>query len=540
VKKFMLVFLIMALVIPATAALAQEQEPVSGGTFHRGMVISPRGMFNPILYTETYDAEVITAVYDSLVTANRELEIVPQIAKDWEFSEDGLELTFYLREGVKFHDGVELTAEDVKFTFKTILHPHYSGVRYGDFAVLKGAEAYNAEEVDYVEGIEIIDDYTIRFTTERVHAPLLSEFTYGILPSHILGDVPVAELEAHEFNQNPIGAGPFKFNEFRPDQHVVLDAFEDYYQEGPYLDRMVYQIVDDEARPVYLRQGRLDFVGISSEQIDMVQALDFVDVFDYEALGYSYICFNLRQERFDDNRVRQAVAYGFDRQTVVDIIYDGYSKVANAPMPTVSWAFTDEGINEYPYNPDRAIELMEEAGWERGADGVWEKEDMRMEFEFLYTEATRAQEQSMILFQQNMEDIGFKVNLRPMEFSAAVDRIDAREFDAFTLGWSLGVDPDPYGIWHSTSLWNDAGWVNERSDELIEKGRQTVDQEERAEIYAEWQRLMNEELPNVFFTYSVSVAAANERLMGIDRDPGPQGLFWTEILHELWIPADRQ
>ena len=146
----------------------------------------------------------------------------------------------------------------------------------------------------------------------------------------------------------------------------------------------------------------------------------------------------------------------------------------------------------------------------------------------------------MMLFQQNMEDIGFKVHLRPMEFSAAVDRIDAREFDAFTLGWSLGVDPDPHGIWHSTSVWNDAGWVNERSDELIEKGRTTVDQDERAEIYAEWQRLMNEELPNVFFTYTVNVAAMNERVQGVDRDPGPQGLFWSEILNQLWIPAERQ
>ncbi len=538
-KKLVLVLLIMALVLPATAAIAQE-EPEKGGTFHRGMVISPRGMFNPILYTEAYDADVIVAVFDSLVTVNRELEIVPQIAESWEFSEDGRTLTFYLKEGVKFHDGVELTAEDVKYTFKTIMHPHYTGVRFGDFALVKGAEAYKEGEVDYVEGIEIIDDYTISFTTEEVYAPFLNEFTYGILPSHILEDVPVAELEAHDFNQNPIGAGPFKFVEFRPDQYVVLDGFEDYHQEGPYLDRMVYHILDDEARPVWLRQGRIDYVGISSEQVPMVEALDFVDVFDYEALSYTYICFNLRQERFDDPRIRQAVAYGYDRQTVKDIILDGYGVIANAPMPTASWAYTDEGINEYPFNPDRSIELMEEAGWERGADGVWEKDDMRMEFEFIYTEATRAQEQMMMLFQQNMEDIGFKVHLRPMEFSAAVDRIDAREFDAFTLGWSLGVDPDPYGIWHSTSMWNDAGWVNERSDELIETGRTTVDMDERAEIYAEWQRLMNEELPNVFLMYSVSIVAANERLKGIDDDPGAQGIFWTEILHKLWIPADRQ
>lgn len=292
---------------------------------------------------------------------------------------------------------------------------------------------------------------------------------------------------------------------------------------------------------MHLRQGRIDYVTISSEQYPMVEQLDFVDVYEYEALGYDYFCFNLRQERFQDELVRQALWYGYDQQTVVDVIYDGLAIPAYAPMPTASWAYAGDELNDYAYNPDRAIELFEEAGWERGADGIWEKDDMRMEFEFLFSDATRQIEQNMLLFQQNMEDIGVDVDLRPMEFAAAVDRIDAREFDMFALGWNLGVDPDPYTIWHSTSVWNDAGWVNERSDELIEAGRRTTDFEERQEIYAEWQQIVNKEVPNIFNTYDIAIAAANERIRGLDReDPTSQGIIYPLLYNQIWIPADQQ
>ena len=141
----------------------------------------------------------------------------------------------------------------------------------------------------------------------------------------------------------------------------------------------------------------------------------------YEELSYNYICFNLRQPRFADPIVRQAITYGFDRETYVEILREGFGIVANAPIPLASWAYTNEGINEYPYNPELAAQMLADAGWKPGPDGVLEKDDMRLEFEFLVPEGSRVQEQMALLFQQNMEDIGIKVNLVFMEFSAAVD-----------------------------------------------------------------------------------------------------------------------
>lgn len=527
--------LVLAVLLTVSSAVF-AQGPVQGGTFRYGITTNPRGMFNPILYTEVYDGLIINQVYDGLIRIDRNLQPQPEIAKSWEISEDGRSITFYLHENVTFHDGTPLTAKDVAFTYKTILHPHYTGVRYGSFSELVGAKEYKAGKIDDVPGIEVIDDYTIRFTTNKPHAPLLSSFTYGILPSHLLEDIPVAELETAAFNRHPIGSGPFVFEEFKTDQHVILRANENYFQGRPNIDTLVFQKIASDAVPIWLQQGRVDYVEIAPEQYPEVDAIDFIDIYVYEALSYSYISFNLRQERMADRRVRQAMAYGFDRDTYVDVILEGFGIKANAPMPKASWAYTDEGINTYDYNPELAKKLLDEAGWKVGRDGVRQKDGMRLEFELLVPEGSRTTEQMALLFQQNMADIGIKINLMFMEFNAAVDRVDAREFDMFTMGWSLSVDPDPHGIWHSTSPWNDPGFYNQRSDELIEMGRAETDIEKRKEIYAEWQQLINHELPYIFLNYSVTISAVSDKVQGIDTEPGPLGpLEGGERLRTLWL-----
>ncbi|NLV91112.1 MAG: peptide ABC transporter [Firmicutes bacterium] len=531
--------LLLAVIFAVSSMAFAAEGPVQGGTFRYGITTNPRGMFNPILNTEVYDRYIVDQVFDGLIEIDRNLIPQPCVAKSWEISEDSRSITFYLHEGITFHDGAPLTARDVEYTYKTILHPHYTGVRYGDFRVLVGAEAYKNGESDEVPGIEVIDDYTIRFNTEKPHAPLLTSFGYGIMPAHLLADIPVGELETADFNSHPIGSGPFVFQEFKTDQHVILTANDNYFRGRPNIDTLVFQKIATDAVPIWIQQGRVDFVEIAPEQYPEVDAIDFVDLYVYEALSYNYIAFNLRQERMADVRVRQAMTYGFDRDTYVEVIREGFAIKANAPMPQASWAFTDEGINSYDYNPELARKMLAEAGWKPGRDGILQKDGMRLELELLVPEGSRANEQMALLFQQNMADLGIKINLVFMEFNAAVDRVDAREFDMFTMGWSLSVDPDPYGIWHSSSVWNDPGFFNERSDELIEMGREETDPEKRKEIYAEWQRVINYELPDIFLSYGVVIGAIHERVQGIDENPGPLGpLEGGLLLRSLWLSPE--
>mgnify|MGYP000870028062 FL=1 len=504
-------FIVLLLVVGFSVVVTAQGIPIQGGTFRYGITINPRGMFNPILSTEVYDGLINDVVYDGLIAIDAKLQPQPKLAKAWEISQDGLEITFYLHEDATFHDGAPLTTKDVAYTYMTILHPDYTGVRYGTFSMLVGAKEYKEGNATEVPGIEIIDDYTIKFTTIRPHAPLLSSFTYGILPAHVLADIPVGELESATFNLHPIGSGPFKFVEFLTDQHVILEANQEYFLGKPNIETLVYQKVAQDAIPIYLQQNRVDFVEISPEHFPQVSTMSGIDVYVYEALSYNYIAFNLRQERFADPTVRQAITYGFDRQLYVDVIREGFGVVANAPMPTASWAYTTEGIDEYKYNPELAAEMLAMAGWAPGPDGILQKDGQRLEFEFLVPDTDRLTEQMALLFQQNMDDLGIKVDLMFMEFSAAVDRVDAREFDLFTMGWSLSVDPDPHSIWHSTSLWNDPGFFNDESDRLIEDGRTQTDINTRKEIYARWQQLINRELPSMFLNYGVTLGALNEQ-----------------------------
>ncbi len=536
-KKIVISWLVLSLFLFPLALSAAASEPIQGGTFRYGLTVNPRGMFNPILATEQYDTMINDVVYDRLLYIDENLEPQPQLAERWEISEDGLSITFYLKQGVLFHDGVEMTARDVEYTYKTMLHPRYTGVRFGNFRVLDGAEEYRDGERDDVPGIEVIDDYTIRFSTNQPHAPLLVQFIYGILPSHLYRDIPIGELEQAAANRHPIGTGPFEFVEFRTDRHVMLDAFDDYHGGRPNIDQLVYQRVADDAMPIYLRQNRVDFVPIRPEQYPEVARMDDINLYIYEALSYSYIAFNLRQERLADTAVRQAMKAGFDRDTYVEIIMEGFAIKANAPVPQASWAFTGEGINSYEYDPELAAQMLADAGWAPGSDGILEKDGMRLQLDFLVPEGTRTTEQMALLFQQNMGDLGIQIDLTFMEFTAAVDRVDAREFDLFTMAWGLAVDPDPYPIWHSTSPWNDPGFEHARSDELIELGRATMAQSERAEIYREWQQVINQELPYIFLNYAVVIGAMNERVQGYDRDPGPLGpLVGRHLLREIWLP----
>ncbi|NMB20838.1 MAG: hypothetical protein GX979_08220, partial [Firmicutes bacterium] len=284
-KKQLVLVLLLVLIVSVT--VTAQETPLQGGTFRYGTTVNPRGMFNPILYTEQYDAYVIEVVYDGLIEIDAKLQPQPKVANAWEISGDGLEITFYLHEGIKFHDGVELTAKDVAYTYMTILHPDYTGVRFSTFNMLKGAKEYKEGTADTVPGIEIIDDYTIKFSTERPHAPLLSSFGYGILPSHLLAHIPVAELETAAFNLNPIGSGPFKFVEFLTDQHVTLAANEDYFFGRPNIDTLVYQKVSQDTIPIFLQQNRIDFIEIPPDQFAQVSELDHIDTYIYEALSYS-------------------------------------------------------------------------------------------------------------------------------------------------------------------------------------------------------------------------------------------------------------
>jgi len=493
----------------------EDEIPAVGGEITYGMTGEPV-ILNPLLATDSPSSWVNNRVYAGLVRADENLQLEPYVAKNWEYSEDGLEWTFFLRDDVYFHDGEQLTADDVVYTYESILHPEYTGAR---------ASLYSAIDEVVAEG-----EHTVQFILDEPFVPLLSNLTIGILPSHLFEDTPVAEMRELNVNIEPIGAGPYMFKEWDSGQRIILERNPDFFLDGPYIEQVrVRMYGDEQVMLASLEAGDIDLLGsIPPDDVDRMMD-EYADRFEFHHLqdnGYSYLGLKQTDPVLEDVRVRQALLYGMDRQGMVDNILNGQGTVMNANIPPFSWAH-NEDLNPYEYDPDTAVELLEEAGWtEIDSDGIRRNEEGgRLEIQVVTSTGNTLREDTLLIAQQELADIG--VDLQPdfYEWSVLLNQyLDVAQFQAYILGWSLGLDPDCYIYFHSSEGvnedgnlvgYNDVEYSNPEVDELLERGRTTFDEEERAEIYGEIQEILNEELPYLFMFSRDIVSAVSRDIRGM-------------------------
>ncbi len=523
---------------------------------------------NPIFVADTASSFISYKVHEGLVQINNKLEIVPLLAEKWDVTNDGKTWTFTLKKGVKWHDGEPFTANDVAFTYFSIMHPRYSGTRQSNYDKLVGykeaKEKYTAIKKDEEEGkitaeaadaaleeafaefkaaggIKVIDDYTIQFNLVEPFAPFLSNLTMGIIPEHILKDVPVAKMKEHETNRKPIGTGPYKFVEWKKGDSIILEANKDYHGGEVYIDQLIYKVIPDQnAIAVALETGEVDVGPITPELFDRFKDKDGLKLYEYQTLSYTYMGYNLRNPLFQDKRVRQAITHAIDRKAIVDAILMGHGTVANSHGAPIHWAYNPD-VPVFDYNPAKAKELLAEAGWKPGPDGILEKDGVKFKFT-LQTNQNKIREQVATIIQQQLKEVGIAVEPKIVEWSTFVSKsLLGQDFEAVIVGWSLGTDPDAYSIWHSSQTgkgkFNFVGFKNKRVDELIEQGRVTVDQAKRKEIYGEFQKILAEEQPYTFLFFGNTIMVAKDKFRG-PIEGGPAGLLWN--VHQWWIPKDMQ
>ncbi|WP_339275820.1 ABC transporter substrate-binding protein [Paenibacillus sp. FSL W8-0426] len=480
----------------------------------------PSGAFTPYFHQSGYDGNVASLLFASLVTVDQQGLPVADLAESWDVSDDQLTYTFHLRPDSKFSDGSPLTSEDVAFTW-TILHDKAYDGGFDIFSThVKGGQAYTDGKADHIEGIKIIDPLTISVTLEQPNATALLTLGSEVLSKAYYGkEYKFGQLDyIKQLHAAPVGNGPYKLDKFLPGQEVRFIANEYYYKGKPKAERFIYKTSEGDTWQ-FIETGEIDFAAFTAtqENIDKLKSLPYLNLLPYTPSTYGYLQLNLEHEQLKEKEVRQAITYGLDRQSIYVDANHGAGAVANIPASPISWSYTEDGINPYAYDPDKANQLLDEAGWVRGADGIREKNGTKLSLHFLGTKSP-ATDVFIAVAKENFEAIGIQFQPEVFaDFNALVSKVEGGDYDMASFSTPMLTDPSE-GVYQFVDG-EIKGYDNPKVKELYQKGLATTDIEERKQVYKELYQLLNDELPVIFTSYRKTVYAYNGRIEGLSVSP---------------------
>jgi len=506
-----------------------SEQPSYGDALIAGSIGEPSVLI-PMLAGDSASHDVAGLIFNGLVKYDTDLSVIGDLAESWDISPDGLVITFHLKKGVTWTDGVEFTADDVMFGYKTIIDEKTPTPYKEDYLQVKKAE--------------VLDKYTFRATYEKPFAPAL--MTWGslvVLPEHLLKGKDIAKSD---LARSPIGTGPYILKKWTPGQELVLDSNRTYFEGRPYINSYVYKIIPDPSTMfLELQAGSVDMMGLTPIQFTKQTNTDYFKTefqkFRYPVPSYTYLGFNLKHPWFQDKRVRQAIAYAVDKNEIIDVVLFGLGRPATGPYVPGTWYYNPD-VKRYDYNVEKARELLKEAGWEdTDGDGIVDRDKKPFEFTILTNMGNSLRENTATIIQWRLRKIGIRVRIRLLEWSTFINEfIDKRSFEAVILGWSLGFEPDQYDIWHSSKTkekeFNFVSYHNPEVDDLLERGRRTFDIEKRKKAYFRIQEILADELPYIFLYVPDATPIVSSRFKGIK--PTTIGISYN--LNKWYVPGPLQ
>jgi len=433
----------------------------------------------------------------------------PLLAESWEMLEGGKVWIFHLRQEVKWHDGVPFTAKDVVFSFNAYANPRAGSRWTSKVADILGYDEFQAGEADHLVGVEALDDYTVRIELkEPMPLWIKVKQTYVVmLPEHILGNVPPEQWRGHSYWAHRVGTGPFKWVEYVPDQYIKLERNEDYFLGAPKIKYLIYRFYTDAASAVAaLENGEIDTTAYETTLIglDEVERLDSIPGIDIVVMSKgmpNFLRLNLKKSEWADVRVRQAIRYAIDVDTIVDTVFAGYGKPAYTVFPQ-EWAIPD-GLNKYEYNPDKARALLEEAGY-----------DFNRKIELLFHYKDAVTRRALLAVQQYLAQVGINVELRLTDAATLHALQETGNWDMGYFGFGMGVDPALAEQLLKCGTIESGGYCNPAVEALFAKGVQYTERDERVPYYHAIARIANQELPQIWLWYAVRPLGFNRRVVG--------------------------
>lgn len=495
-------------------------EPKIGGEYKEGILGQPR-YINPVLaQTNDVDRDLVQLVYSSLFKYDNQGNLIPDLAKEYSLGEDGLTYNVSLKRNVHWHNGEQFSADDVIFTIRTIQDPEYNSPLRN---IWQGVE------------IEKVDEFTVLFRLNNIYAPFLHNLTVGILPKHLWAGISGQNFPLAEYNLKPIGSGPYKFKEYVKNKDGKIESIklvrnENFYLlfenriQSPFIKNIILKFYSNQTNLTDAYQKR-QIDGLSSlSTANQSEIKNNLNIYEIKLPIYYAVFFNQTESKALANKtVRLALAYATDKEEIINKVLNGKGTRVDSPL-LPNWPNYTAETNIYDFAIEHAKNILEADSWiDSDNDGIREKgegeEEIRLEISLLATNWSEIK-QTAELIKEQWEKIGVKVNLEIVDAAnIQKDYIRPREYQAILFGEVLSADPDPFAFWHSSQKkdpgLNLALYQNKDVDELLQDARQTLDQETREGKYAEFQKLLMEDVPGVFLYSPSYIYPVNKKVRGI-------------------------
>ena len=489
------------------AGAAESGEAGEGG----GTIVYGSNDYTRINPAMDEHGEINVLIFDGLTDHDGNNEVVPRLAKSWDYDEENSTYTFHLEEGVKWHDGEPFTAEDVKFTIEAIMDP--------------ANESENAPNYEDVESITVIDDHTVEFKLSAPNVAFLDYMTMAILPKHLLEG---ENMQESDFFRAPVGTGPFKLAKWDEGQQIVLEKNEDYFAGPAKIDSVIFKIVsDDNAKALQLKSGELNLAQVTPKDAVTFEGDDAYNVYTMNTSDYRGILYNFGNEYWQENAdLIPAINYCIDRQAIIDAVLLGHGQIAYGPLQKNK--YNCEDVEKYDFNLDKAAEAFTEAGCEKDDEGYWTRDGRRIGFTIDATPSDQVRIDMAQIAAQQLKEAGLDVRAE-----VPAEGIDWGGQECCIIGWGSPFDADDhtYKVFGTDKGANYNGYSNEKVDAYLKAARETADENERMAQYALFQKELAKTPAYTFFCYIDAMYVGAKNISGIDQNTvlghHGVGIFWN-------------
>lgn len=487
----------------------KKEQPEStsryGGTLIIG-VSSEIDTFNPLFGRSALGQDLTHLVLLGLADLNERGEFVPELAESWEHSEDYRKMTYHIRKGMRWSDGMPISAYDVEFTYDVLMDTTVGSPRQG--------------YCEFVKKVTAIDSFTVVFEFTEAYPDQMFDTAGEIVPRHVLENIDRRSLKTSEFGRHPVASGPFMLKKWVSQQYIEIVPNPNYYAERPYLDRVIFKIVPNRTNLfTQLQTGEVDMLlDVPLEKFRKLEENPALAIYNVPGRVYNYIGYNERNPIFRNAAVRRALTLAIDREKIIRALLFGFGKpcVSSFP-PMLTWAYNDQ-IQPLPYDPVKAKEILQQNGWKDTDGDQWlDRNGRRFEFSLITNADNQTRSDVAVIVQEQFKNIGVKANIQLLEWTTMLEDLRKGKFDAYVGGLSTSFYVDPTPIYHSTAtnLFNYVGFANPAVDKLIETARVEMNRQKAAGMWKELQELIYRDQPYTYLFWINKIVAVNKKFKNV-------------------------